>query len=352
MVLDTRDGDATTMMQVPGLSSAPAQTVPVVPCGSRCLCGSSPMAASLVSRGGLLLLLLAALAAGEPRVELAASAPQVAVGENVTLTITYRWPRGWTVSPEPDPGPELGGLFVTAAPPPERSRTGEEERRTFRYTVAAARSGAWLLPRPAFTATGPGGAVEARAPEVVVQVGTEAAPPQLPAARPALIRPPPSLAPARRWPWYAGGTLLAAALAGLWWWRRQRRREAAALSAWQVLVQDLAAVRGAADGKELGAGLSLALRRYAGALWDFDGPGQTTREVGASLRRLGPGRIAEAEAADLLRLLGRLDDLRWSAGDLPAAAVADSATLAEAWAGAVQRRLDAEAEARRQAGRR
>lgn len=294
----------------------------------------------------LLLLVAALLAAAEvPRVELAASPAQVGVGESVTVTVTYRWPGGWTVATEPDPSPDFAACFVTSAPPPERSRADGGERRVFRYTLAATRSGAWALPRPRFSASGPQGAVEAQAPEVIVQVGTESTPPRLPAPRPALVRPPLDQAQPARWWWIGGGAAVLAAAIALVWWRRRPRPDPAA-TALQVFTAELAAAPGLGDARAVGTGISLALRRFAGAHWGFDGPGQTTREVAASLRRLPAGRIGDAESADLLRLLGRLDDLRWSAGELPAEAMRELALLAQTWAAGVQARLDAEAAAR------
>ncbi len=292
----------------------------------------------------LCLLLSAALAAAElPLVELSAQPSQVAVGETVTMTIVYRWPHGWTAA-EPDPANDFRSLFVTAAPPAERHSTGEEERRTFRYTVAATRSGAWQLPRPAMSVRGANGEVRVQAPEVIVQVGKESAPPKLPAARPLLVRPPEALA-TRRWPWLVGSSLVVVAGVLIWWLRR-RGGEQHGPSAWQVFSDELAAARTATDGKDAGARLSLAVRRYAGRIWEFDGPGLTTREMGAVLTRLRAGRITDDESRDLLRLLARLDDLRWSAGDASSEAMQDLATLANSWTTGVQQRLDAEAAAK------
>jgi hypothetical protein len=293
-------------------------------------------------------LLLAPLltAAEGPRVEVSAAPAQVPVGGTVAVEVVYAWPAGWTVAGEPDPGADFRPLFVTAAPPPERSGDGGGERRRFRFTVAATRSGAWALPRPAFTATGPAGAVSVQAAETIVQVGAEAAPPRLPAARPPLVRPPAGLEPDRRMWWWQGGGMVAAGALFAWWALRRRRRSVAAATAHQVFAAELAQARQGGDARDIGTRLSLALRRYAGAVWEFDGPGQTTREVAASLRALGAPRVQDDEAAALIRLLGRLDDLRWSAGAVPAEAMVELATLAESWVGGVQRRLDAEAAAR------
>lgn len=295
----------------------------------------------------LLLALLGAilLCAEVPHVDLSATPTQLGVGETVVVTVTYRWPRAWTVAAEPDPTADFRDCFVTAAPPPERLRADGEERRSFRYTVAAVRSGAWALPRPRFSASGPQGAVEAQAPEVIVQVGTESAPPKLPAARPLLVRPPADVQPHTRWWWIATAAAVLIAAVAIWLLRRRQRPDPAA-TALQVFQGDLATALRCTDARELGTGISLALRRFAGAHWGFDGPGQTTREVTASLRRMAAGAITDEESAALLRLLGRLDDLRWSAGDLPAEAMRELATLAESWAGSVQHRIEAELAAR------
>ena len=297
------------------------------------------------------LLVVVGLMAGEagPVVELSASPAEVAVGETVVVTVTYRWPHAWSVAAEPDPAADFHNLFVTAAPPAERASSGEEERRTYRYTVAAARSGAWQLPRPSLTAQGPAGPSTTQAPAVIVQVGAESAPPKLPSARPLILRPPVALATNQRW-WWLGGAV--AVLSGaVLWWRLSRRQALSGPTPWEILASELDRVGSASDAKDAGARISLAVRRYAGALWRFDGPGQTTREVGATLRRLRAGAIADDEARDFLRLLSRLDDLRWSPGEAPSEAMHELVTLARSWAAGVQARLDAEAAARAKAKR-
>ena len=292
-------------------------------------------------------LLAAGLLAVEPAVDLSATPAQIAVGETVQVTVTYRWPHGWTVDAEPDPAVAFRSQFVTAAPPAARSSTAEEERRTFRYTVAATRSGAWLLPRPQLAVRSPQGPVSVTAPEVIVQVGSESAPPNLPAARPLLLRPPQALPGSQRW-WWIGGAAALIAIAALWW-RRRRGTIASGPTPWQVFEADLSSARSAADGKSAGAAISLAVRRYAGGIWGFDGPGLTTREMGVTLRRLRAGKISDDESRDLLRLLARLDDLRWNVNDAPTEAMHDLVTLAHTWADGVQKRLDAEAAERAKA---
>lgn len=71
-------------------------------------------------------LLAAVLAAADrPSVDLSASPAQLAVGGTVAVTVTYRWPHGWTVAAEPDPAHDFRDEFVTASPPAVRSSTGE-----------------------------------------------------------------------------------------------------------------------------------------------------------------------------------------------------------------------------------
>jgi len=287
------------------------------------------------------------LLAADPAIDLSATPAQISVGETVQVTVTYRWPHAWTVDAEPDPALAFRSQFVTAAPPASRSSTSEEERRVFRYTVAATRSGAWLLPRPQFSVRSPQGPLTVTAPEVIVQVGTESAPPKLPAARPLLLRPPQALPSSRLWWWLGGGALLV--VIAVVWWLRRRRAVASGPTPWQVFEAELSGARAASDGKTAGAAISLAVRRYAGATWGFDGPGLTTREMGYVLRRLRAGRISDDESRELLRLLARLDDLRWSASDAPAEAMHDLVTLAHTWAAGVQKRLDVEAAERAKA---
>jgi hypothetical protein len=278
-------------------------------------------------------------------IDMSASPASLAVGERVTVTLTYRWPRGWTVT-EPDPGPALRDAFVVDLPPAKKTATGDEERRVFTVVLAATRSGAWALPRPSFTVTGPDGAVTAQAPEVLVQVGVENKPAALPAVRNAWVRPPPSVVVT---PWGVYGTVagvvVAAAIAA-WWWLRRRHVVLSGLTPLQIFTRELDAARMSGDGKEAGGRLSLALRRYVGALWRFDGPGSTTRETASFLR----GRLPDEEFTALVRLLDRLDDLRWSPGAVPTAALERDLATGQEWATGVQQRLDAE-EAARQAAR-
>jgi hypothetical protein len=290
-------------------------------------------------RAFLLLLLSVLLVAAEPRVDVAATPAAVPVGKTIELVVSYSWPAGWTVAAEPDPSAELSGLFITRAAPVERTSTGEGERRVFRYTVAAPRSGAWALPRPRLTATGPSGTATSTASEVVIQVGADNAPPKLPAAKPLRVLPPEPPA-SRWWPWAAGAAVLVLIAALAFWLRR--RAVAARIPPVDVARAALARLD-QQDGKSTAAGLSLVLRTYAGAVGGFDGPGQTPREIGFALSRTTVFTTDEARV--LVRLLERLDDLRWTPADLPADQVLPLVSEGRLWLDAREARIAAEAEA-------
>ena len=292
-------------------------------------------------RAFLLLLLSVLLVAAEPWVDVAATPAAVPVGKTIELVVNYSWPAGWTVAREPDPAADLANLFITRAAPVERTSTGEGERRVFRYTVAAPRSGAWALPRPALTATGPNGPMTSTASEVVIQVGADNAPPQLPTAKPLRVLPPEPPAP-RWWPWAAGAAVLVLIAALAFWLRR--RAVAARIPPAEVARVALGRLD-QQDGKSAAAGLSLVLRTYAGAVGGFDGPGQTPREIGFALSRTTVFTTDEARV--LVRLLERLDDLRWTPADLPSDQVLPLVSEGRVWLDAREARIAAEAEAKK-----
>ncbi|GDY13071.1 hypothetical protein LBMAG53_19490 [Planctomycetota bacterium] len=262
---------------------------------------------------------------------------EISVGDRVVATLVYAWPTGWTPVVEPDPAGDLSGVFVADLPPVKSQDTGEGSRRSFTITLVSTRSGAWELPRPSFTVRPPAGdAVTVQAPQVVVQVGLDAAPVTLPAPRPAWTKPA-AAPPPPWWPWLAGGGVLLAIGAVVWWKLRPKRLPDPPIS---LARRALAAAGELPDARESGTAISLALRRYAGAIWTFDGAGATTREAAAHLRQLGSS-VPANESTELLRLLGVLDDLRWAPGEVTADQVKPQLTAALAWIEAVQRRLDA-----------
>jgi hypothetical protein len=297
-----------------------------------------------VTRAALLLLAAVALVhTAEPAVEWTAADASVGVGSTVALTLVYRWPAGWTPTEPPDPAAALTSVFVADLPPPVAQDTAEESRRTWRIAVVPTRSGAWELPRPSFTVRPPTGTpVTVTAPLVVVTVGAGSATAALPAPRPAWTCPVAAPA-AAAWPWWAAGTALAGILVGAWWWRR--RGLAPPEPPGSLARRALAAAAETAEPRSAGSAASLALRRYAGQVWGFDGAGATTRECAGLLRR--PGSPAPSdEVATLLRILGGLDDLRWAPGAVEAAPVAALIRDGAGWVDALERRLAAAEAAR------
>jgi hypothetical protein len=275
--------------------------------------------------------------ANGPSVDLTAQPAEVAVGDPVTVTITYQWPATWNVEPKPDPAADFRDTFVTAAPPARDTSTAESRRRVVVMTLAATRSGAWALPRPTLTASGPQGVVTVTASPVIVQVGTSSAPAHLPEPLALRLQAPPTTVSA--WPWWIVAVVAAVALLSALLWRR-RATATAERSPAELFAEETKRARGVSDGKDLGALLSLALRRYLGVIWKFDGAGSTVREVAVALARAG---VADDERRVALRLLERLDDLRWSAADLPADQVRPLLAEATGLVEQIEARLRAEA---------
>ncbi len=280
------------------------------------------------------------LAASEPgpSVELTAQPAEVAVGDALTVTITYQWPATWTVEPKPDPSAEFRDTFVTAAPPARDTSTAESRRRVVIMTLAATHSGAWALPQPRLTAVGPRGAVTITASPVVVQVGTSAAPAHLPEPIAVRLQAPATVVTSRPW-WIAAAVVAVLALIIAILWRR-RVTTTADLTAAELFAEETKRALGVNDGKDLGALLSLALRRYIGVTWKFDGAGSTVREVAVALARCA---VTDDERRSLLRLLERLDDLRWSPAELPAEHIRPLLAEANSVVEQIEIRLRAEA---------
>ncbi len=276
----------------------------------------------------------AAFALDQPVVDMTAQPAQVAVGDRVTVTITYRWPSGWHAT-EPNPTDAFAETFVVDCPPPERAHTAEEDRRTWKLVTLATRSGSWSLPRPVLHTISTKGPVDTQANAVAVQVGTDAAPAQPAAARPLWTAGGGEVEPRRWLAAVAAGVLAIAALIA--WWLLGRRRILNSESPGDRLRRELAQLAGLRDGKEISAQLGLALRRWCGTVFAYDGPVKTTRETLAQLR----SALKDDEYTTLGRLLGDLDDVRWAAGVLDAGTVLPLSERALAWSDGVQSRITA-----------
>lgn len=280
-------------------------------------------------------------------VSLSASANRINVGDSLVVTVTYRWPAGWTVvapQGEPDPAKDFAETFVTNLPPPQKSSSGQEERRVYTITLSATRDGAWELPRPSLTVKTPDGTRSVVASTVLIQVGAEDKPAELPPPRAAWTRAKGPVDHQRAWWLLAIVLVVIAGVVALLLARR--RQQETARTPWEQFYEDWQAASTAADGKEAGARLSLALRRCLGTVFRFDGPAATTRETTSFLRE----RLPDEEFRELVRLLESLDALRWAPEHLPPSAVRPLADQGRAWNTALKRRLDAEAELLRAAG--
>jgi len=283
----------------------------------------------------MLMCLPSGFALDQPVIEMTAQPVQAAIGDHVTVTMTYRWPTTWHAG-EPNPTEAFAETFVAESPPPERTRTAEEERRVWQLVLLATRSGTWTLPKPTMQAIGPSGAVEVSAPDVTIQVGAESQPPRPAAARPLWTAGSGEVEP-RRWiAVVVAITVASAALMG--WWLLGRRHIIAHESPAERLRRDLAELNGLHDGKEISARLGLAVRRWCGSVFSYDGPGLTTRETVIKLRET----LKDDEHAAVARLLGDLDNLRWAAGMLDVDTVLPLSERVLAWSDGVHQRMQAE----------
>ena len=69
----------------------------------------------------------------------------------------------------------------------------------------------------------------------------------------------------------------------------------------EVFADEVAGALRCADGKQAGAIISLALRRYSGAIYNFDGPAATVDEIVGLIA----DAVTAAEQAELRKVLGR-----------------------------------------------
>ncbi len=286
----------------------------------------------------------ASAAGGRVRIAMEADTAALTLGDPLTLTITCLWPRAWKQPRLPDP--TVAFRRVATVEPPVIAPSGTDMRVRWRLTLRAQRPGAWALPRPVVQIHGPEGPVRVRAPEVIVQVGAGADEPDLAEPR-ALWRRPPAFTPQRgpgAWLWLVlGAAALGAAALAVEILRRRRRSPP--LSPHQRFLRDLPDPQSVTDGAALAEAIGLALRRYCGAIWSFDGPGATPQEVLDRLRADLPN-----EAFHRLRgLFGDLERLRWAPGELAVVAVSPLLDAAREWEAGVEQRRAAAAAAEREA---
>lgn len=295
----------------------------------------------------LLLVAVGRLAAAVPTTEAAViewqlpRSTDLAVGDELELRLTYRWPADWPVLVEADPARDFAELRLTAVEQRDARRFADRQESIWQVAVLVERSGAWELPTPRLVLQGPDGPVRASCEPLLLQVGLPDGEPPLEEARGLWTRPPIDLEqPLSPW-WYLGGAavLLAGLVVGWWYWRRPPA--ATAVAAETVARQALARARQAGDGKQAAGIISLALRRYCGVAWAFDGVGATAAETISHIT----GRATDTERQDLRKLFHDLDGLRWAPGELTAATVGPYVDQALGWLERVAERLRQEAEA-------
>jgi hypothetical protein len=270
------------------------------------------------------------------------------IGDKTQLTITYQWPAHAKVvssDGEPDITKAVSDIFVTDIPPAQKFSSGQEERRVYTLTITAHRSGAWELPRPTLTIRIGNDTRSTVAPPVILQIGTEAAPAQLPTARAAWTRAQAPATAASSW-WIIITLTFFMAVALLIFFLLRKRAQLIIRTPWDIFSDDWHAATVAADGKEAGARLSLALRRYVGALYQFDGPATTSKETIFYVKK----HLSEDEHRQCAKLLEQIDALRWGPDDLPPSSVRPLMDTSRAWAKALQQRLRAEADALKKSG--
>ncbi len=270
-----------------------------------------------------------------PAITLTTSAAAPAVGDKVTVTVAWSWPSGWSVR-EPEVMADFASEFVVEVPPVIRRTSGGMEHREQRLVLLARRSGAVHLPRPVLTATGPGGAVAVQAPAVLLTVGAGSATAALPAARP-LVTGQSERMPRSPWWWLLTLVVIPAGL--LLWRLTHRRLQGPPPTPAEIAARELIAAARLTDGKAMAGAAGLALRRFAGAVWGFDGPGATAREAITRVR----GKAQVDEAAAFGRMLEVIDGTRWAPDDMALAPLTAVLDEARTWIERVSARLAAEA---------
>ena len=91
-------------------------------------------------------------------------------------------------------------------------------------------------------------------------------------------------------------------------WRRPHQQSA--IPASDQFLLDLQIARTAETSQDSGLAIGVALRRYCGSVWGFDGVGATAKEM----RQAIPTEIPSAQKNQLFEILDRIDGLCWRGG--------------------------------------
>ncbi len=291
----------------------------------------------------LVLLYTSLHAATEASVTMHASAQQVSVGDELRITVSYRWPSDWTTTADPSPLHtfEQADLFITDIPPVRISDTGAQMQREWVVTVIAQYSGPWLLPQPSFTCTSPTGEERvSTASELLIQVGTDSNPPKLaPASDLWRIGDDSSQQPTSYTTWFISGFVLLIVL--VIYFIRKQKPPAIIITPYEHFQSDLLSIDNCTTGKSAGSLLSQALRRYCGTQGNFDGEGATTKEM----RQLVIDSLPAEQVRSLCRILENIDALRWQPDDYEKIIVMPLVEQTKEWVQGEEQRLAKLAEA-------
>lgn len=281
----------------------------------------------------LLLACVGSLAASEASISVRAEPAQVSLGSEVDVIITYRWPSTWQPATRIDPTPFFTGIEVQELGQPQTVISEGIATETWRLTIIPQRSGELALPRPQARFHTGSEMISVQAEEAFVQVGISGAQATLSPPRKMWER---SEVPGSGTPTWVWWTPVALLVIGLLVVRvLLRRRGGPDIPPYQRLVDDLPAALACDDGKQAGAILSRALRRYCGDTWQFDGVASTARELLVHL----DDNLPMDEHGKLQRIFHQLEDLRWAPNALTPLAVKPLIDAARDWAREQEHRL-------------
>lgn len=291
------------------------------------------------------------LATGEADAAWIVEDANYAVGEEVALTLRCRWPASAELVRPPDPAELLRGELVTAIGPKKTWRDGDDAVAEWELRVVPRESDAWIIPAPDFAIRRDDGEVATvDGEELILEVATgEDRNVELSDPSPLFARPPPGRGSSPWW-WLVlpivGGAIAAAILIA-----KRAREGRRARPPIEEFLDEIERISKLDEGKLAGSRLSLAVRRYCGDSFGFDGPGSTSVECEDHLR----GEISDRHRIELRKLLARLDGLRWASEELRAAQVLPLSKEAASAVREIERerveRLRAEEEAQRDAAR-
>ena len=271
---------------------------------------------------------------GALELELSAQA-QAKIGDEVDVTITLRYEKGWKILTAPDPVRTWPNQTWIKVLEPVESRDGNVVQRRQIARILADATGTLVLSGLSTIVEWPDGTRRsASAAAVVIEVSETPGNTDLPSPSGIYLAPPSPL----RYLWWGIGIITVLAIAATiiipMVLRRRRERQT---TPFERLEREMARAQRIEEIKERSTTVSIALRRYAGEKAGFDGAGATTLEV----RSLLSSFVSSEELANFLNLLSALDGLRWRPEG--SAETIDAEKRGLTWARNLEERLNAEA---------